>query len=487
MRMKCGSAVIILTYLLFLATAGYGRPQLEVAHPVLLIKNVTLIDGTGTAPRNNVSVLISDGKIVEIGDPSAVKVPKSAFVIDGSGKFLIPGLWDMHVHTLYESGPTRYFPLLIANGVTSVRDMNGPLSIAEINGLRKQIRAGEVLGPTIFAPGPLIDGPRPPRAMGPNVVSVKTEEEARAAVRDLKKQGADFIKIYNRITPALLASIADESKKQDIPFVGHIPHQVAAKMASEAGIASIEHFSGVLEGASLNEEALLEISRAILSGDNPPLADQMKVVEARKEILTAIDEKKLRDLIDRFLRNKTWQTPTLVSNRILAWPPDEPQLLKDERLRYVTLETEKEWSANGLGRRLLFGTMKDRYPKILEIVGLMNRAGVRFLAGTDLGVAYVFAGSSLHDELELFVKAGLTPMEALQTATKNPAEFMGVGNSVGTLEKGKVADIVILDANPLSDIKNIRKLDAVILRGRYIGRKDLDSLKTRLERPSEGR
>lgn len=338
------------------------------------------------------------------------------------------------------------------------------------------IASGKILGPLIFAAGQLIDGPRPPRALGVNVVSVATVEEARRAVRLLKEQGADFIKVYNRLSAEQLSAIADECKKQKIFFAGHVPLTVSAGAASDLGQKSIEHLNGVLEGTSANEQELISLTKILMSKQQPTAEDSEKVLAARKQTVKDYDEKKAAALSKKFAKNKTWHTPTLVSNRVLSLPADDKRLLEDPRLKYVALTDRKQWSADNRARRAQFEVMSERFPKLLETVGKMKRAGVTFLAGTDLGTSYIFAGSSLHDELALFVEAGLSPLEALQTATINPAKLFGREKELGTIEKGKLADMVLLDANPLADISNTRKINAVVINGRYLSKEFLEKM-----------
>ena len=450
----------------------------QTFHPAksLAITNVTIIDGINSTPKKKMTVLIKNGRIKTIKRTGKVKIPPKTKTINGTGKFLIPGLWDMHVHVLYKGFPEKAFPMLIANGVTSVRDLNGTIELSEVNKIKKQISTGEILGPRMFVAGKLIDGPRPANALGPFVISVKNKQEARQAVRTLKGQGADFIKIYNRITPELFEAIADESKKQKITFVGHTPHLLRAEDVSNAGQKSIEHLTGVLEGAASSEKNLIEVTKNILIKEKPTPIDFLKVIEARKKILADYDEEKAQKLFRLFAKNATWHTPTFASYKVISTAADDDFLLKHPLLKYVSTETEKQWMVNSTGRKLRYDIMKERFPKLLEIVGKMKRANVRFLAGTDVGVPYVFPGFSLHDELDFFVKAGFTPFEALQTATRNPAEFMDKLDSLGTVEKGKIADLILLNANPLEDIKNTRKIHGVIKNGLFLDKTKLEKL-----------
>ncbi len=443
--------------------------------------HVTVIDVMGSQPRPNMTVVVVGSRIEVVGRTGKVKIPKNVETIDGSGKFLIPGLWDMHVHVFSEGMPAQYFPLLIANGVTGVRDMNGDFSIDRINQIRLLIANGKLIGPRIYAAGQLIDGPRPARALGASVISVATVEGARQAVRSLKKQGADFIKVYNRLSEEQLSAIADECRKLKMTFVGHVPLTVKAAEVSDLGQKSIEHLTGVLEGSSTSEQELIDLTKILIGKEQPTEEDSEKVLTARKQVIRDHDEKRADSLIRKFSKNKTWQTPTLVSNRVLSLSANDPNLLGDPRLKYVSAKDRTQWSVDGRGRRVQFDVISSRYPKLLEIVGQMKRVGVKFLAGTDLGTSYVFAGFSLHDELALLVEAGLTPLEALQTATINPAKFFGIDHQIGTIEKGKMADLVLLDANPLLDISNTKKISGVVVNGRFLSRPALNKMLATIE------
>ncbi len=475
---------IMKNFLLLLLTILLPALLIAQTNPTnqsLVLTHVTVIGMTGAPPKADQTLIIKDNRIIALGKSGKVSVPKNAFVVDATEKFLIPGLWDMHVHTFSEGVPESYFPLLIANGITGVRDMNGDFPIEKINQIRSMIASGKILGPRIIAAGLLIDGLRPPRALGANVVSVATVEEARRAVRLLKEQGADFIKVYNRLSAEQLSAIADECTRQKISFVGHVPLTVSAAAASDLGQKSIEHLTGVLEGASASEQELIDLTKILMGKQQPTAEDSEKVLAARKRTVKDYDEKKAAALFKKFVKNKTWHTPTLVSNRVLSLPADDKSLLEDSRLKYVALRDREQWSVDNRARRAQFEVMKKRFPILLEIVGKMKRAGVSFLAGTDLGTSYNFAGSSLHDELALFVEAGLSPLEALQTATINPAKFLGLEKSLGTIEKGKFADLVLLDANPLDDIKNTKKVFAVVANGRYLPKEKLQEILRNIE------
>jgi imidazolonepropionase-like amidohydrolase len=380
----------------------------------------------------------------------------------------------MHVHTLQGGRAKSFFPLFIANGVTGVRDMGSSMSdLQAVTMLRKEIGAGAFLGPRIVAAGPLVDGPNP---MFPELsIAVSTETEARQAVEALQSGGADFIKVYSLLPRAAYFAIADEAKQRNIPFAGHVPESISALEASDAGQKSIEHLSGVRLACSASEAELRqELMGARAKSDASLLYRVLQHVYAKSK--ETYSEKKAADLFSRFVENDTWQVPTLVVARYLAQlerhPKQNPRLaLAGERLEnQACLEflTADQFESVSISTQNAF-----------HLVKAMKRAGVKFMAGTDAPNPFVVPGKSLHDELELLVQAGFTPLEALQSATRNPAEYLGKLDTRGAVEIGKLADLVLLDANPLEDISNTRKIWAVIVNGKILLRPQLDEILSR--------
>ena len=440
----------------------------------LIIYNVTIIDTAGGPPQSRSSVVVRDHHIVDIvPSEDLAKLSKiTGTRIDGKGKFLIPGLWDMHVHMVFGDwfprGKEITLPLFIANGVTGVRDMGGELEV--LQRWRKEISAGTLIGPRMVISGPMLDGPQP---RFPSSIAIKTPEDGRRAVDDLKRRGADFIKLQSLIPRDAVFAIADEARKQNISFVGHVPDSVRASEASNAGQRSFEHLIGIFEGSS-------------------PLEDQfLKGPKTVGQFLSSYDPTRAAALFALLAKNRTWQCPTLVWERggnLI----DETDFAHDTRAKYapaawkdITWKRFTEQIIHDFNTDDL-ATRKRFVEKELEVVNAMHRAGIPFLAGTDTppGV-YIFPGFSLHEELQRFVAAGFTPMEALQTATLNPAKFLGISDQLGTIEKGKLADLVLLDANPLDDIRNTQKIAAVIVKGRYLSRADLDKMLAGVEKAAK--
>jgi Amidohydrolase family len=456
-------------------------------HPsAIAITHVTVIDATGAAPQPDSTVIISDGRISAIGPANQVAIPRRARVVDASGKFLIPGLADMHIHLTGAGEPigSREFiiPLLIANGITTVRDMGG--KVEYLKALRAEIDSGKRIGPRIFFTGPYLDG-NPP-SFQPSIV-VQTPAEAIAAVDKLHSEGVDFIKVQSRLQPEPYYAIALESKRLNIRFLGHVPDSITAAAASDAGQASIEHLTGVLLGCSTREEELRQRRLAPV----PPGEDKaQKLARDRawtKDLLDSYSAQKAENLFQKFLANRTWQVPTLPLLIHLAYLVPESDRAGDTRLKYIPRDVRQNWDRSR--NELLdarteedFALQRRLVKQSLAGVKTMNDAGVPFMAGTDAAAPNVFPGFSLHEDLALLVEAGLTPMQALQAATVRPAEFLGPTAEQGTIEAGKRADLVLLDANPLEDIHNTQKIRALIVNGRLLDRNELNALLAGVEK-----
>lgn len=461
---------------LFLSTLVVAQQLPTTDERPLAFTHVTVIDATGAPAQADMTVVVSGNHITALGKADSVIIPADALVTDASHKFMIPGLWDMHTHAFMRKNkllPLLTMFLFIANGVTGVRDMGdqgmrddfGDFPYVQDFEWRQAISAGAALGPRLVLSGVIVDGPKSTRA---GWASVADASQARDEVIFLKKLGADFIKVYDRLPRDAYFAIADETKKQGLPFAGHVPLAISAAEASDAGQKSEEHLYGVLFGCSSKE---VELMQKIKDGD--PMRG---LLDNAKALVDSYSDDKAASLFARFVMNHTYQTPTLVrlSQAIDPVPMSDPRVLKylSPALREQFAERFKTRSnPDDLpNQRLLYQTE-------LRIVASMQRNGVKLLAGTDT----LFYGSGVHDELEQFVKAGLTPMEALQTATRNAAEYLGTLNSLGTVEKGKLADLVLLDANPLESIDNTRKISAVVVNGRLLDRKALDSILAKVE------
>lgn len=476
-----------------LLVSTLGRAQSDKVHSIannIVITHVTVINPQRASDLHDQTVVIEGDKILQMGASSRVKIPDSAQVVEGRNKFLIPGLWDMHVHV---DDPQRDLPMFIANGVLGIRNMGGVEQ--NVFQWRAQTASGEVLGPKMVACGPLLDGPFPSHPE--HAISVHNAQEGRAAVDKLHADGADFIKIYDGLSRESYFAIVKEAKKDGIPFVGHVPLSVRASEASIAGQKSIEHLTGVLQGDATNEDEILKET-----ADNSVFAEAMKthnyslipehIARVWNSVLDHYSERKARALYQLFIKNGTWQVPTLVIERSITFV-DQISKEDDPRLKYMPENLRESWKPeNGMLTRYrtpaYIAYRKREYLARIREVRLMHSMGVPIMAGTDTNGAYLYPGFSLHDELRLFVQAGFTPREALASATVKPAEFFGTLGDEGTIEKGKVASLVLLDADPTTDINNVDKISTVIYRGKIYDRAALDAmLKHAEELATEGK
>jgi imidazolonepropionase-like amidohydrolase len=462
------TAIALLLFLFLPTPLAQSRPTVD-SKP-LAITHVTVIDATGAAAQADMTVIIAGGRIVELGKTGKTRLPKNALVVNATGKYLIPGLWDMHIH-LGEN--QSFLTLLIANGITGVRDLgSGPLE--EIKRWRQQIDNGSLRGPRIIAAGKIVDGSTP--IFPALAIAAGTEAEGRQAVRSLKQQGSDFVKVYDLLPRDIYFAVADEARKTGMVLAGHVPLTVNAAEASDAGQKSMEHLYGIPLACSSKEAELREEASQLIKKADPNNPPALIVARADIKALDSYDENKAKALFARFARNKTWQVPTFTLSRGYTFL-DDNRFAKDPRLRYMPAPIRQWWGAMSRGAHDLTAeeiARKEKWlQRRLELVGAMRQSGVEILAGTDAPNPYCLPGFSLHDELVLLAKGGVSPMEVLQAATSNAAKYLGLLDSIGTVEKGKIADLVLLEANPLDQISNTQKIAAVILGGRLISKPEL--------------
>src|SRR5258708_3397851 len=410
------------------ATLAHTEPKTKATDRQMVAANDHVAPPATSSVQPDSIVVINGDRITFVSHSAVVPLAKNTRVIDGRGQFLIPGLWDMHVHSAFgdwfPGGRDIILPLFIANGVTGVRDLGGDIPV--LFAWRKQIAAGEIIGPRMIISGPMLDALLPDGKLRfPSSIAVTTPESAVAAVDSLKAQGVDFIKVQSVISHDAYLAAAAEARKVGLPIVGHVPDKVRIREAIAAGQKSIEHLMGSFEGCSTEEDKFI-------AGQGDLKHDP------------------LDKYVPAYWRDVTWKRFT---DEMIPGLQHDPLELR-----------QKYFAAN------------------LQMVGAQHRAGVPFLAGTDTAPGvYIMPGFSLHDELANFVEAGFTPMESLQTATSNPAKFLGMESSYGSIATGKVADLVLLSANPLDDIHNTKKITAVIAKGRLFDRAALDRILTQVE------
>ncbi len=449
----------------------------------VLYRHVTIIDGTGAKPRANMTVELRGDRIARIA--KKIAAPPNSLIINAKGKFLIPGLWDMHVHLGY---PEQYIPLLVSNGITGIREMYTGLPYRALLEWRARPDA-----PRIVIPG-FLDGPlmiQPGVNLPEGAIPIANEAQARAAVDFLARGGVDFLKVYNSIPRDAYFALADEAKKIGIPFAGHVPEAVSPLEASNAGQRSEEHLINILLACSTNEAALRAERLRVMNGEAGISNEErfrLTAFPKPEGLFDTYNEAKCKHLFETFVKNNTWQTPTLVLQKGFAYPEE---FVKDPRVALMPAEWRKtvhpkdKYYMQDLKPEefdALVERIRALYERHKRLVRDMHKAGVPLLAGTDMSALNpVLAGAGLHEELAIFVECGLTPMEALQTATLNPAKYFGLEKEFGTVEEGKAADLVLLDANPLKDIRNVDKVLNVVIRGRVFSRQELDGMVARVK------
>lgn len=439
------------------------------ARPRIAITGVTVVDPSRATPLTpDQTILIEGDRITTVGPARSVRVPDGARVVDGRGKYAMPGLWDAHVH--FMNTGVSALPVLVANGVTSVREMGG--FIDSTRAWQRRMAVGTLVGPRIRTPGPILESPRylanvrsrdsalagrlVPRVL-PYRMGVADSADARRAIDSLVKLGVDFVKIRTVASPQSYAAILREAKRAGLTVVGHSPGVVSITAAAIAGQRTIEH--------------------AFL----PPTSTMSD--SARAALYAA------------FATNETWYTPTLTVSRSvlidrdsserLIWPragmpvDSAQRYASDWLLGWWRMQVDERTNVNDSTR----ATNQRAYRSSAADVRAMQNAGVGILAGTDAGSVLVYPGFSLHEELRLLVEdAGLTTREALVAATIAPAKLFAMESQLGTIAAGKLADIVLLDGDPIASIRNTRRISAVIAGGRLFDRPALDALLRASER-----
>lgn len=437
----------------------------------IIIKNVNIIDVKTGDINFGMDVIINEEKITSIIEHKENATYKSEKVIDASNKYLIPGLWDMHVHIFNNNDPqppnTWYFPLMVANGITGVRDMftKPNEQMDSIIKWRNELKERTFVGPRIGAVGTLVDGV--PRIH--NSDSVVNQTEAIAFVKKVKDAGIDFVKVYNNLSKEAFDILNTEASNLGLYTAGHTPTILSPLYVSNAGQKSIEHLTGIHITYSTKEDSL-----------RTKRLNRMQLFEMFEEVSSSYNELKADSLFTALAKNKTWQCPTLIISKV--WFGGEPlsKFEKDDGLQYIPKQEVDEWQSLRDFKQYapidyqqgLTALFKDQQKMVKRMIDLK----VPILAGTDIGNPYVYPGFSLLDEIIELNNAGLTNLEALQTATINPAIYLDKMDSLGTVVSGKYADLVILEGNPLIDMQNIKSTWATIINGRLFDKAALDDL-----------
>lgn len=453
----------------FISIAIAQHSKVEQA-PSLAIEHVSVIDVEHGTINKDQTVIIQNGLITMVRDSENSADQRFDKTIDGTGKYLIPGLWDMHIHWFAQ--PTMdLFPI---RGVTGVRVMWGN---STHHRWREAFDAGEKLGPRMLIASQLVDGEKP---YWPTSRVAMTEQDGAEVVDEAIEAKADFIKVYTLLPRAAYLSVAKNAKAKKIPFAGHVPRTVSAWEASELGQKSMEHLYEIRLACSSEEDTLRKMINDAVESSGDVVRTAMSkdglLKEVNRRAAATFDEAKARKLFKTFKKNETWQCPTLTVLHNLAYI-EEPVCQDNPDLMFIppSLKSFLAPKKDPRGRSAEQLKQSQNELKVLfKIVRMMQEEEVPIIAGTDVLNPFCLPGFSLHDELRLMVDAGLTPAQALRTATINPAKYMNRLNELGSVAIGKQADLVLLDANPLEDISNTKKIVAVFLRGKLLDRKELN-------------
>lgn len=466
----------------------------------LVLDGVTIVDTHSGKLIRNQSVAIDGGKIVQIARAGTIKAGTGTKVIDARGKYLVPGYLDMHVHSMNEPDPTVSFELMLAYGITGVRQMSGsPELLAKRRDGQLKLPAD---GPELLAmPGTVLTG-----------ANAGTAEAAVAEVDRQKAEGADFIKVIDVKPDPFFAALA-EAKKNGLAFDGHLQPTSAIEKAADEGMTGIEHLGpgiSVLVGCSTDEAALRRAiaatpprappspsgpgpaDRALRATTNPTMATDPVNFDLMKRVVATYSENKCRALMKRIKKDGMWMTPTLIRLRTMEFG-DDPAYRHSPNLRYVPAKTQQLWQE-----------MADQFPQIvtpdrramlkkfwalqLRLTKLLDDAGVPMMTGTDSGGVghWEISGVALHQEIDLLHQAGLKPLTILQMTTLNGAKFLHREDRMGSVAVGKDADLVLLDANPIESAGNLHRIDAVVRSGKYYDKDALERLKQDAEKRVAG-
>jgi imidazolonepropionase-like amidohydrolase len=444
---------------LFLALLGAPAATQPQDEAIIAIVHVNVIPMTGDGPvLTDYTVVVERNRIAQLGPSNTTRTTQQTRQIDGSGKYLMPGLADMHVHLEYFDDP-RILAAFTANGVTTVRNMDGRRFILD---WKARIAAGTLPGPRIYTSGPLLDGSPPVR---PDNTVVAGPDDARAAVETQLNEGYDFIKVYSALSIDAYNAILETARARRAVVSGHVPRAIGIDRALAAGQHSIEH--------------LLDFGSEIQSGQTPAWS--------RRYLAMPIDADKVTNLAGRLAKSGVWVVPTLVQPERDVQRDDEvTRRLASDEVRVIFREGRQLWERQV--RAAAARMDEDDWTLIaagrvnrLRVVKALHAAGVRLLAGTDTPNPFVVPGYSIHDEMALLVEAGLTPTAALASATRDAGRY--VEADWGVIQKGALADLLLLEGNPLDDIANTRRIAGVLVNGRWIGKEARQSLLQSIQLP----
>ena len=454
----------------------------------ICIENVTTIDAVNGLQTNQ-TVVIQDHKIIQVKPSSEVNLSPDNEIIDGSGKFLIPGLWDAHMHFAYLEDMAPYmFDLFLAYGITSIRDTGGKIEF--VKKWKDKATANPTEAPRVMIAGPLLDGipnvydgsdqGHPPLSVG-----ISSIEEGIRKVDYLDSMGVDLIKAYEMLPPEIFKAIVDRAHQKGLKVTGHIPLSMDAIQASNGGMNSMEHMRNIEISCAGNAADLLAQRQQLLEDGrkDPGGILRSRIHQAQREFaIENYDANQAQRVIGVLAKNQTWQIPTITLNTAFS---ERPFLQQDWQatFKYLPAHLEEQWlqRSKAMGKMEITNFRKEYSKWLLNMVDQLHQADIPIMAGTDCPIFFLTPGLSLHEELAVLVKAGLSPLEVLKTATLNPAIYFGLEKELGLIQEGMFADLVLLNANPLEDITNSKQIEGVFKNGKFHDRENLNQRLAKLD------
>lgn len=477
---------ILLSMTLFLAI-GCKKESLYF-EGATCIKNISVIDPEKGMIKDQ-TVIIQDGKILKVADSKSLTLSSKNNVTDGSGQYIIPGLWDAHVHFAFmeELAPSM-FDLFLAYGITSVRDTGGKIDF--VKSYKDKSLQNPKTSPRVMIAGPLLDGmpnvydgstpARPPLSVGSSDIA-----ELRKNINSLIEKDVDLLKAYEMLTPEQFEVLNKVARENGLKVTGHVPLSMDVITASNLGMNSMEHLRNIeLSCASNSEELLEQRKQLLLQGRNDPggiLRSRIHNAQ-RANAVENYSEVKADKVLDALFENQTWQIPTLALSTGFTERPFAKAEFQ-QSYKYLPRTIEQDWksSISEVVKQTPTDFNYEYTDWLLNMVKKINDKDIGIMAGTDCPIFYLTPGRSLHEELAVLVKAGLSPLEAIESATIRPAEYFGMEKELGNVREGMFADLLILNANPLDDIKNTTQINTVIKSGHVMNRSTLDEMLAELD------
>lgn len=465
------------------------QPSTVYYSDAICIENVTLIDPIDGAITEQ-TVVVEDGKITFVGPTSSLLLDEKNTIVDGTGKYLMPGLWDAHVHFAYleELAPSM-FDLFLAYGITSVRDTGGKIDF--VKKWKAAAEANPTAAPRVMIAGPLLDGTPtvydgsnasfPPLGLGS-----RTPEDVVAKVVELDQQGVDLLKAYEMLSPEQFRNMLAEAKERDLLVTGHVPLSMDVISAAEAGLNSMEHMRNLEMSMAGDWEELRAERRQLLAAGREEIGGVLRArihATQRARAVKAITPEQEQKVLQALAENEVWQIPTLTLAHASLYRPFERDDWK-QSMKYLPAPMEQEW-LTGITSFMAtdISDNQSTYGNwFFKEIPKLHEAGIPIMAGTDCPIFFLTPGFSLHEELSKLEEAGIPTAEVLKTATINPAIYFGMEDELGRIKEGYWADLLLLDANPLQEIRNTQQIQAVIRQGELYDRAALDAMLERLDR-----